>query len=67
MSTTYEPDGSSFHNRSLEKGLSPSANVKVKSTNDAHHFDQSDLDQVQRRLKQRHVQMSVLSFLLIPS
>ena len=29
-----------------------------------YHFDQSDLDRVQRRLKQRHVQMFVLFFLL---
>jgi amino acid transporter len=30
-----------------------------------YHFDQSDLDRVQRRLKQRHVQMFVLFFLCI--
>jgi hypothetical protein len=30
-----------------------------------YHFDQSDLDRVQRRLKQRHVQMSVPFFLRV--
>jgi hypothetical protein len=31
-----------------------------------YHFDAADLDQVQRRLKQRHVQMCVFSFSLLP-
>jgi amino acid transporter len=42
---------------SLEKGITPT--VHVPRGNDRYHFDQSDLDRVQRRLKQRHVQMFV--------
>jgi yeast amino acid transporter len=42
---------------SLEKGIAPT--VHVARGNDRYHFDQSDLDRVQRRLKQRHVQMFV--------
>ena len=37
---------------SLEKGIAARGD-------DRYHFDQSDLDRVQRRLKQRHVQMFV--------
>lgn len=33
-------------------------------TDERYHFDVADLDRVQRRLKQRHVQMSVLIFIL---
>ena len=47
-----EPKGAS-----LEKGITPTA--YVAPGNDRYHFDQSDLDRVQRRLKQRHVQMFV--------
>ena len=42
---------------SLEKGITPT--VHVARGNDRYHFDKSDLDRVQRRLKQRHVQMFV--------
>jgi amino acid transporter len=41
----------------LEKGITPT--VHVARGNERYHFDQSDLDRVQRRLKQRHVQMFV--------
>ena len=43
------------------EGGSPKAapNVYLATTDDRYHFDQSDLDRVQRRLKQRHVQMFV--------
>lgn len=34
-------------------------------TDERYHFDVADLDRVQRRLKQRHVQMSVLISILI--
>ena len=37
---------------SLEKGITTPGD-------DRYHFDQSDLDRVQRRLKQRHLQMHV--------
>ncbi|KAF8498527.1 general amino acid permease 1 [Russula emetica] len=44
---------------SLEKGIAPA--VHVARGNDRYHFDQSDLDRVQRRLKQRHVQMIAIA------
>jgi amino acid transporter len=47
-----EPSGAS-----LEKGIT--STVHLARGNDRYHFDQSDLDRVQRRLKQRHVQMYV--------
>jgi amino acid transporter len=47
-----EPSGAS-----LENGITPT--VHVARENDRYHFDQSELDRVQRRLKQRHVQMFV--------
>jgi amino acid transporter len=43
--------GASYDTKQLEKGATP--------TTDRYRFDQSDLDRVQRRLKQRHVQMFV--------
>ena len=52
----YEPDTNSF-NKSLEKGPAE----RVIPADDRYHFNQSDLDRVQRRLKQRHVQMFVPS------
>jgi hypothetical protein len=55
MSTMYG-DGS-------DKEKAPSDPPYVVPSDNRYHFDQSDLDRVQRRLKQRHVQMSV--FLLI--
>lgn len=42
---------------SSEEGITPIAHEA--RGNDRYHFDQSDLDRVQRRLKQRHVQMFV--------
>ena len=50
----YEPDYNSF-NKPLEKD----AGERVVPADDRYHFDHSDLDRVQRRLKQRHVQMFV--------
>lgn len=47
-------------NRSVEK--SPTELEQVASSEDRFHFNKSDLDRVQRRLKQRHVQMFVLFF-----
>ncbi|KDR80803.1 hypothetical protein GALMADRAFT_1108102 [Galerina marginata CBS 339.88] len=47
-------------NDSLEKGINgPSGAVRV--TNPEFHFDEHDLDRVQRRLKQRHVQMIAIA------
>ncbi|KAI9507038.1 general amino acid permease 1 [Russula earlei] len=54
----YGPGGdASFDN---EKGSPPDpyAIHPIAARNDRYNFDQSDLDRVQRRLKQRHVQMS---------
>ena len=55
----YETDPNSFNDKSLEKGPTE----PIAPADDRYHFDQSDLDRVQRRLKQRHVQMFVLFFL----
>lgn len=57
MSSENRPDSTSFDNKHLEKGPHPAE--YVAPADDRFHFDQSDLDQVQRRLKQRHVQMFV--------
>ena len=48
-------------NKSLEKGPTELEHEHVASADD-YHFDKSDLDRVQRRLKQRHVQMFALYF-----
>jgi amino acid transporter len=57
MSAEYYEPGSE---KNLEGG-SPKAAADgyLVTTDDRYHFDQSDLDRVQRRLKQRHVQMFV--------
>ena len=52
---SVEKDASS--GASIENGITPT--VHVPRGNDRYYFDQSDLDRVQRRLKQRHVQMFV--------
>jgi hypothetical protein len=54
----FETDRKSFNNKSLEKG--PTELDQVAPADDRYHFDKSDLDRVQRRLKQRHVQMLAL-------
>ena len=53
MSAEYEekPDQTS----SLEKGAVH--DYVVQQTDPRYHFDAADLDRVQRKLKQRHVQM----------
>ncbi|KAF8273091.1 general amino acid permease 1 [Lactarius quietus] len=48
----YDTD---YNDKSLEKGLTE----RVQPADDRYRFDQSDLDRVQRRLKQRHVQMFI--------
>lgn len=58
MSMSVEKDEPS--GASLEKG-----NTSTESGDDRYHFDQSELDRVQRRLKQRHVQMFVRLCLLM--
>jgi amino acid transporter len=55
---TLEPGRSGFDNEFLEKGTFPTR--YVASADDRYCFEQSDLDRVQRRLKQRHVQMCVI-------
>lgn len=44
---------------SLEKGTHPAGTnaYTTPADDDRYHFDAHDLDKVQRRLKQRHVQM----------
>jgi hypothetical protein len=59
MAMLVEKDQSSGASHDNEKGITSAANII--SGNDRYHFDQSDLDRVQRRLKQRHVQMFVPS------
>jgi hypothetical protein len=46
----YEPDAPA-------SGFDGMYLASVSPADDHHHFGQSDLDRVQRRLKQRHVQM----------
>jgi hypothetical protein len=55
----YEPDAPGIDSMYLESGPAKAAERYVAPAEDRYHFDQSDLDRVQRRLKQRHVQMSV--------
>ena len=43
----------------LEKSVSSVEQQLEPVSSDQHHFDATDLDGVQRRLKQRHVQMYV--------
>ncbi|KAG9018449.1 hypothetical protein FRB93_000152 [Tulasnella sp. JGI-2019a] len=64
MSTFLTEKGNSSGERlpsdsvSLEKGTHPAGNAYVTpADDDRYHFDAHDLDKVQRRLKQRHVQM----------
>ncbi|KAF8902381.1 general amino acid permease 1 [Gymnopilus junonius] len=45
---------------SLEKGIIEPP-THIRQTNPAFHFDAHDLDRVQRRLKQRHVQMIAIA------
>lgn len=45
---------------SLEKGVDT---AHVVQADERYKFDQHDLDKVQRRLKQRHVQMIAVSVL----
>lgn len=56
----YESGHNTFDDKTLEKGPTE----RIEPADDRYHFDQSDLDRVQRRLKQRHVQMFVLCFFL---
>jgi amino acid transporter len=55
---TPEPGSSGFDDKYLEKGTFPTR--YATSADDRYCFEQSDLDRVQRRLKQRHVQMCVI-------
>jgi hypothetical protein len=49
--------------KSIDKEKGTTENFTAVA-NDRYHFDASDLDRVQRRLKQRHVQMYVQQTLL---
>jgi hypothetical protein len=55
----YELDAPGFENIFLETGQTKATEQGVPPADDRYHFSQSDLDRVQRRLKQRHVQMFV--------
>jgi hypothetical protein len=55
----YEPDAPGFGNMYLEGDSTKAPEQYVAPASDRYHFHQSDFDRVQRRLKQRHVQMSV--------
>ncbi|KAH9167479.1 general amino acid permease 1 [Lactarius sanguifluus] len=57
MSTEKYEENNIFNDKSLEKGPAE----RVAPADDRYHFDQSDLDRVQRRLKQRHVQMIAIA------
>ncbi|KAA1475488.1 hypothetical protein DENSPDRAFT_842273 [Dentipellis sp. KUC8613] len=46
---------------SLEKGSPPEYVVHTAREDDKYQFDQSELDRVQRKLKQRHVQMIAIA------
>ncbi|THH09724.1 hypothetical protein EW145_g1807 [Phellinidium pouzarii] len=53
-------DGLSSDKVSLEKGEDATTHAAVV-TDENYHFDEADLDRVQRRLKQRHVQMIAIA------
>ncbi|KAH9066797.1 general amino acid permease 1 [Lactarius vividus] len=57
MSTEKYEENNIFNDKSLEKGPAE----RAAPADDRYHFDQSDLDRVQRRLKQRHVQMIAIA------
>ena len=52
---SYDEKDNSLKESSLEKGAV--ADYVVHADNSKFQFDAADLDRVQRRLKQRHVQM----------
>jgi len=58
-----EKDHSSEENASLEKGIAydTGTNHLAVVKDERYHFDAVDLDRVQRRLKQRHVQMIAIA------
>ncbi len=60
---TEKDESSKASHDNTEKGITPTTHVAYG--NERYRFDQSDLDRVQRRLKQRHVQMFVSSCLLM--
>ena len=66
----YEPGAPGFDDKHLERGETKEGAggyvVTADDPDDRYRFDHSDLDQVQRRLKQRHVQMSVSFCLPLP-
>ena len=59
MSEKRDSQEKTDRSSSLEKGAVH--DYVVQQTDDRYHFDAADLDRVQRRLKQRHVQMIAVS------
>ena len=64
MSHAHEPEPEynekqADQTSSLEKGAVH--DYVVQQTDSRYHFDAADLDRVQRKLKQRHVQMIAVS------
>lgn len=61
MSETHDDKGKTDHTSSIEKG--GVHDYVVQQTDARYHFDVADLDRVQRKLNQRHVQMIAVSAL----
>ncbi|KAI0794359.1 general amino acid permease 1 [Fomes fomentarius] len=59
MSETHEDKGKTDHTSSIEKG--GVHDYVVQQTDARYHFDVADLDRVQRKLNQRHVQMIAIA------
>ena len=59
MSQSKDYDEKADQGSSLEKGAVH--DYVVQHTDNKYHFDAADLDRVQRKLKQRHVQMIAVS------
>ena len=58
-----EKDAAEKDSASVEKATSPHEHDYVVQADDQYHLDAHDLDRVQRKLKQRHVQMIAVSVL----
>ena len=62
-----EKDAAEKDSASVEKATSPHEHDYVVQADDQYHLDAHDLDRVQRKLKQRHVQMIAVSVLSLAS
>lgn len=58
-SVQHSVDEKSGDSSSVEKGV---VHEYVVQTGPHYHFDPADLDRVQRKLKQRHIQMIAVSY-----